>query len=98
MPADTLRIVRRWILFVLVLGLTGSGVELLLIEHYEERAQLVPLVLVAASLVVIGWHMASESRASTATAHATGEFAVPGPRDSCWTMRRFPERPRQKPF
>src|SRR5260221_6812259 len=64
MPADTLRIVRRWILFVLVLGLTGSGVELLLIEHYEERAQLVPLVLVAASLVVIGWHMASESRAS----------------------------------
>jgi len=64
MPADTLRIVRRWILFILVLGLTGSGVELLLIEHYEAAAQLIPLVLVAASLGVIVWHVASESRAS----------------------------------
>jgi hypothetical protein len=64
MPADTLRTVRRWILFVLVLGLTGSGVELLLIEHYEFATQLVPLVLVAASLGVIVWHVASESRAS----------------------------------
>jgi hypothetical protein len=64
MPADTLRILRRWILIVLVVGLTGAGVELLLIEHYEESAQLVPLVLVAASLGVIVWHVASESLAS----------------------------------
>ena len=64
MPDDMLRRVRRWILFILVAGLTGSGVELLLIEHYEEAWQLIPLVLVAASLGVIGWHLGSGSQAS----------------------------------
>ena len=64
MPDETLRIVRRWILIVLVVGLTGSGAELLLIEHYEAAAQLVPLVLVAASLGVIVWHVTSQSLAS----------------------------------
>ena len=64
MPDDTLRRVRRWILFVLVAGLTGSGAELLLIEHYEEAWQMIPLVLVAVSLGVIGWHLAGGSKAS----------------------------------
>jgi hypothetical protein len=64
MSADALRVLRRWILIVLVVGLTGSGLELLLIEHYEEASQLVPLVLVAASLGVIVWHVASRSLAS----------------------------------
>jgi hypothetical protein len=64
MPDDMLRRVRRWILFILVAGLTGSGVELLLIEHYEEAWQLIPLVLAAASLGVIGWHLGSGSQAS----------------------------------
>ena len=64
MSADALRVLRRWILIVLVVGLAGSGIELLLIEHYEEAPQLVPLVLVAASLGVIAWHVASGSPAS----------------------------------
>ena len=64
MPADTLSIIRRCILVILVFGLTGAGAELLLIEHYEAAAQRVPLVLVAASLVAIAWHVASRSRAS----------------------------------
>ena len=64
MPADTLSNVRRWMLFVLVVGLTGTGAELLLIEHYEEPWQQVPVELVAASLGVVVWHVARGSRAS----------------------------------
>jgi hypothetical protein len=64
MPADTLTILRRGVLSVLGLGLTGVGVELLLIQHYEEPWQLAPLVLVAVSLAAIVWHAAGRSRAS----------------------------------
>jgi hypothetical protein len=64
MPADTLSILRRGVLAVLGLGLTGVGVELLLIQHYEEPWQLAPLILVAMSLAMILWHAAGRSRAS----------------------------------
>ena len=64
MSTDTLSILRRGVLAVLGLGLTGVGVELLLIQHYEEPWQLAPLVLVAASLAAIAWHAAGRSRAS----------------------------------
>ncbi len=64
MPADTLSILRWGVLSVLGLGLTGVGVELLLIQHYEEPWQLAPLILVAVSLAVILWHAAGRSRAS----------------------------------
>ena len=72
MPADTLSSLRRWILFVLVLGLAGAGLELLLTGHYEDPWQQVPLVLVAASLAVIVWHLAGgRSRASRLTLQAS---------------------------
>lgn len=44
---------RRMLLFILVLGITGTGTELLLREHYEDSAQFVPLALFALSLVVL---------------------------------------------
>lgn len=69
--ADTLSSLRRWILLVLVLGLAGAGLELLLTGHYEDPWQTVPLVLVAASLAVIVWHLADgRSRASRRTLQA----------------------------
>jgi hypothetical protein len=42
----------RWLL---VLGLSGTVVELLLLDHDEGPLQLVPIVLLAASLVSVAW-------------------------------------------
>ena len=51
-------IIRRLLTFVFLLGSIGTGVELLLLGHIEELAQLVPIVLLAGSLVVLGaWLM-----------------------------------------
>lgn len=52
------------ILAVLAVGLAGTGLELALIEHYEDPWQLVPLALVAVSLIVIAWHALRPGRAS----------------------------------
>jgi len=56
--ADTgqvLELLRRWTLVVILLGVIGTLVELLLLEHYEEPLQYVPLVLLVAALAVIAW-------------------------------------------
>jgi hypothetical protein len=51
---ELLRIV---ILSVLVLGLLGTVTELVLLEHYEEPLQFVPLVLIVAALATLIWHV-----------------------------------------
>jgi len=56
--------VRRLLLLVLVLGMCGTTAELLLLEHYEDRWQLVPLLVIAAGLLALAWHVASGSLAS----------------------------------
>lgn len=48
--SEILSAVRRWILVILLLGLIGTGTELLLMRHFEDSWQLVPAVLIAASL------------------------------------------------
>jgi hypothetical protein len=55
---------RRMLLFILWLGVVGTMTELLLLEHYEDRAQLVPLAMFALSLAVIAWHGLSRGPAS----------------------------------
>ena len=40
---------------ILALGLLGSGAELLLLEHYEAKTQLIPLVMIALTLVALAW-------------------------------------------
>ena len=52
----TLGVLRRALLSILLLGLIGTGVELLLLEHTEDFWQLAPLILIALTLVVLGWH------------------------------------------
>ena len=52
------------LLGILVLGIVGTGTELLLIEHFEDRVQLVPLALFALSLVALTWHALSTGTAS----------------------------------
>ncbi len=55
---------RRCMLWVLVLGLVGTETELILLEHYEDPWQFVPLILVALGFVVLVWH-ARQGNAST---------------------------------
>ena len=51
--ADHVELLRRWVLAILVIGLAGTVTELVLLEHYEQVLQLVPVVLISAALVAI---------------------------------------------
>jgi hypothetical protein len=68
-PADSagahrFELLRRWILVILVLGLLGTVTELLLLEHYEQPLQFVPLVLIVAALAVLWWEFRRHDLAS----------------------------------
>jgi len=62
--ADPVGMLRLWILGVLVLGLVGTVVELVLLSHYEQAVQLVPVVLIVLALIVLAWHVMGHSAAS----------------------------------
>jgi len=47
---------RRWLFWVLVLGLIGTGTELLLLQHYEDPWQVVPLALIAGAIAALARH------------------------------------------
>jgi uncharacterized membrane protein len=68
-PADSTRaerieLLRRWILLILVLGLLGTVTELVLLEHYEQPLQFVPLVLIVAAVGVLWWEFRRHDVAS----------------------------------
>jgi len=46
---------RTFLLLIFILGLFGAGAELLLLEHTEDFRQWIPLVLLAISVIVLGW-------------------------------------------
>ena len=48
--------VRGILAAALGLGLAGTGAELLLLEHFEDWRQIVPIALIAGALVVLIWH------------------------------------------
>ena len=55
----------RWALFLIVLlGMCGTGAELLLLGHTEERLQWIPLTLILLGLLTAGWHWTSRSVSS----------------------------------
>jgi len=54
--ADTLSLLRRGLLALLAFGSAGILVELVLLEHYDEPVQYVPLALLTLTLVSILWH------------------------------------------
>ena len=60
----SVRFVQRILLAVLLLGLLGTGAELVLLNHVKKFAQWPPLVLIVLGLVAIGWHTISHGRAS----------------------------------
>ena len=57
MPQATLETLRRFLLILFVAGVVGTGLELVLLGHTEDVWQLSPLVLMALSLVVLGWRL-----------------------------------------
>ena len=62
--ADRIELLRRWILIILVLGLLGTVTELVLLEHYEQPLQFVPLVLIVAAVGVLWWEFRRHDLAS----------------------------------
>ena len=62
--ADRVELLRRWILGVMVLGLLGTITELVLLEHYEQPLQFVPLVLIAAAVAVLAFEVRRHDAAS----------------------------------
>ncbi len=62
--ADRITLLRGWILGILLLGLLGTVTELVLLEHYEQPLQLVPLVLIAAAIAATGWEFRRKDKAS----------------------------------
>ena len=51
--------IRKLLLVLLAAGSLGTGVELLLLGHFEEFTQIVPLVLLACGIAAASWHLAS---------------------------------------
>jgi len=51
--SDTLTVIRSVILAVLIIALVGTGLELALLGHIEEPAQMIPVGLIVAALMVL---------------------------------------------
>src|SRR5258708_15521025 len=70
---------RLWVLGVLVLGLIGTVTELVLLEHYEQALQFVPLVLIVLGVAALAWHAVSKDTASLRTLQVImGLFVLAG--------------------
>ena len=67
---STLQSLRRFLLVILTIGMAGTVVELLLLQHDEDAIQLVPLVLLGAALASVVWHSARPGTASARTVRA----------------------------
>lgn len=61
---ETLDVVRRVLLVILLIGLVGTTSELLLLKHDEGLAQFIPLVLIGVAFVAIAWHEIHRGTAS----------------------------------
>jgi hypothetical protein len=63
-PAAPLKAIRFAIFTLLLLGMAGTGTELVLLDHMEDRLQWVPLILLAIGLLSSAWHALRSSPAS----------------------------------
>lgn len=71
MSSDTVTTLRRAVLATLLLGSAGSTVELLLIDHYEDVWQYIPLASSALLFVVVVWHLVRRDAASVRALQVT---------------------------
>ena len=60
----TIKALRGFLLIVLIVGILGTGAELLLQEHFEDVWQFAPLILMGVSLAVLGWRTVDRGRVS----------------------------------
>jgi cation transport ATPase len=67
----TVAVIRGALLIILVIGLVGLLAELLLLEHVEDSWQRLPIFLIMASLIVLGWHAVERGRPSLRALQAT---------------------------
>ena len=67
--AMTLRVLRKILLAILVLGMVGSCTELILLKHTEDARQWIPLILLCAGLSALAWHVLSGSPLATRLLH-----------------------------
>ena len=67
---DTLTGLRRLLGGVLLLGMSGTFVELLLLQHDEDAIQLVPLVLLGGGIAAVAWHAWTRSAGSATAVRA----------------------------
>jgi hypothetical protein len=68
---DTLALIRAALMLILLVGLVGTEVELLLLEHTDGVWQIVPLVLLGLGIVMAVWCIAKKSAASIRGLRAT---------------------------
>src|SRR5437773_11171118 len=52
----TMTTIRIALFAILLLGMLGSGAELILLDHIEDWRQWIPLILIALGLVASVWH------------------------------------------
>ena len=75
----TIRMIRGFLLGLFVIGLVGTGVELLLLEHTEGFWQMVPLGLMGLGGAVLAWYAATGGSTSLRLFRgAMGAFVVSG--------------------
>lgn len=58
---ERLDFLRRFLLFILVLGLCGTAAELILTQHTEGAWQWTPLVLIGLLLAALAWNAVSQT-------------------------------------
>lgn len=64
---------------VVAIGIAGTTADLLLLAHYEDAAQLIPLALLIAAVPSIAWHFARPGVGSTRMLQLTmGLFVFAG--------------------
>jgi hypothetical protein len=56
--------IRGFVLGALLLGIAGTGAELLVVGHTEDALQWAPLIMILLSLLVLAWHAAARSATS----------------------------------
>jgi hypothetical protein len=56
--------IRRMLAAILLLGMSGTLIELLLLGHDEDRIQLIPLAALGAGVIAVCWYAATGSPVS----------------------------------
>jgi len=62
--ALTLAGLRRFLFVILQLGMAGTAIELLLLDHVEDATQLIPLSLLGTGMAVVTWNAWAGGRGS----------------------------------